>query len=307
VWGLALAHLETGAPELSAALERALAAWTSTVRTAPDGRAWFVPPDVDAPLGAIALIGLALVDRLRAPADLDDATKAAYATLLDGLIRHVREARMPHGGGFRDTVEREIGLPRGLGNPYADGEALLLLARAGVHLDKPEVANQALKWTGEDYERNVLAPRRAEEDPDQTKGYYQWSTMAWYELAASGRDPDRLGPWILDLADWMVDVHQTLTRTRNTAYAYEGLVHAWAWARDHGDPRADKLACVCHQGLTKLLSWQLGHRLSALGSPEDKFLGGVQNEADDPDLRIDVTQHQTHAVILARRFGLDAA
>ncbi len=108
----------------------------------------------------------------------------------------------------------------------------------------------------------------------------------------------------------MVDVHRTLSRTRNTAYAYEGLVPAWEWARRTGDQdTARKLAGVVHQGLRKLCSWQLGHPLAsaALRSAPQQFLGGVQNHATKPQLRIDVTAHQLHALILARRLGIDSA
>ena len=107
----------------------------------------------------------------------------------------------------------------------------------------------------------------------------------------------------------MIDEHRTLKRTRNTSYAYEGLISALAWADQVGDPRATKFRCVIDQGMRKLTSWQIGHTLAnptAASAPatDTRAVGGVMNEADKAPLRIDVTQHQMHAVILARRYGV---
>jgi UDP-N-acetylmuramoyl-tripeptide--D-alanyl-D-alanine ligase len=104
----------------------------------------------------------------------------------------------------------------------------------------------------------------------------------------------------------MIDEHRTLKRRRNTSYAYEGIVPAYAWAKQHSDPRAAKFRCVIDQGLRKLTSWQLGHSLAndyvRQATAEDtRGWGGIQNAKDEAPLRIDVTQHQMHAIILARR------
>jgi UDP-N-acetylmuramoyl-tripeptide--D-alanyl-D-alanine ligase len=110
------------------------------------------------------------------------------------------------------------------------------------------------------------------------------------------------------LAKWMIDVHQTLQRRRNTGYAYEGIISAYRLAVATGDEAAQqKFRGVCELGLGKLLTWQVGSpvqnaflRRHAPGVPY--AVGGVLNAADDPWLRIDVTQHQMHAIILARRY-----
>ena len=129
--------------------------------------------------------------------------------------------------------------------------------------------------------------------------------MAFYELATSKWSGDApYGEWLLSLADWMLDVHRVLDRQRNTGYAYEGLVPAYAWAGKIGDARrVAKYSCAIHRGLQGLLAWQVGHpRASALGPSDDpKAIGGVQNHESEPGLRIDVTQHQMHATMLALR------
>jgi len=68
-----------------------------------------------------------------------------------------------------------------------------------------------------------------------------------------------------------------------------------------------KYACVIDVGLERLVRWQVGGPLSSLytasiSRPDELAAGGVQNEAFDPALRIDVTQHQLHATQLARDY-----
>jgi UDP-N-acetylmuramoyl-tripeptide--D-alanyl-D-alanine ligase len=113
---------------------------------------------------------------------------------------------------------------------------------------------------------------------------------------------------VLRLADWVIDRHHILTRNRNTAYAFEGITHAYALAKSRGDAmRAAKYACVIDIGLERLMRWQVDgplpfrYTLSIL--PADALaIGGVQNGAFDAALRIDVTQHQLHATQLARQY-----
>ena len=133
--------------------------------------------------------------------------------------------------------------------------------------------------------------------------------MAFFEIATSGwPNTKRYGDYVIDLANWMIDVHKTLKRRRNTAYAYEGIIHAYQLAIQRNDTKhIEKFARVIETGLTKLTSWQVGSPLM------NKFIrrrltdnplaiGGVQNHPRESPLRIDVVQHQMHAVILARRY-----
>lgn len=301
-WGLGLLHHETRDPATRVALDRALAFWRERVGADGDRR-WVTHGSEKAgQTGTVALVGLTLVDRLRAPDGLDDTAQRDLRELLDGVLRFLRALRLPDGG-YATAYDPTTGAPSGRPNPYVDGEVLLLLTQAGIHLELPELVTEALAVAERDYTRNVSEPRAIEADPDTTKGYYQWGSMSWFALASAGHASERLGGWLVELADWMVDVHHTLGRTRNTAYAYEGLLSAYAWARDHDDPvMADKLRCVAHQGLRRLFGWQLGHplALAELAGADPRFLGGVQNEIGDPILRIDVTQHQLHAAMLAR-------
>ena len=85
--------------------------------------------------------------------------------------------------------------------------------------------------------------------------------MAYFELATSGwENTDQYVNRVISLADWMIDVHRTLDRTRNTAYAYEGIIHAFELARLVNDQEhIEKFACVIDEGLNKLTSWHIAN------------------------------------------------
>lgn len=260
----------------------------------------------DGALGTVVLVAMALAERLRRPEGLDPERLERMRRALDGSIAFVRASRRPEGR-FYEEHDLSRGMRRGDPSPYADGEALLLFATLAVRDGRSDLLPETLRWAEEDHAVLVRDALAAEPDPASTKGYYQWASMAWAQLIAGGHDPDLWGTRLTDLAVWMIEVHRTLSRTRNTAYAYEGLLPAFAEARRRQDPElARRLACVAHQGLRKLCSWQLGHPLAsdALRGAPEVYRGGVQNHALEPGLRIDVTQHQLHALTLALHTGV---
>ncbi len=304
-WGMALLYRDTRDPAYRDALDRSLARWDAEARTA-DGRRWQAQKG-SGPLGTVALEGLSLLERLASPEGLADP--AVTRASLDALCAFVEDARLPSGG-FCGAFDPETGTHSGSADPDSSGPALLLLVRSGLELAVPDRVARALAWAEEDYERFIAKPLAKEPDPDLTKRYYQWGSMSWFALASARHAPEIWGRRLVDQALWMVDVHRTLTRNRNTGYAYEGIVPAWEWARRTGDDKtARKLANVIHLGLRKLCSWQIGHplALAPLRSAPERFHGAVQNHPTRPALKIDVTQHQVHALMLARRFSVDAA
>ena len=141
-----------------------------------------------------------------------------------------------------------------------------------------------------------------------TKGFFQWSCMAFWEYQDAGwKNAETFGDYVLAIAWWMIHTHRTLERTRNTAYAYEGIIHAYLLAKTRNHQAAlNDLANTIDIGLYKLTKWQVGGPLQS----RNKFLranqtsdplaiGGIMNHRREAPLRIDVTQHQMHAVILA--------
>ena len=231
-----------------------------------------------------------------------------------------------------NLLGERIGIP----SPYYDGESLLAVVKASKYLGPayamlwPLAAGTASSL----HEIHVVEALSKDEDSDDTKGVYQWLSMSLFELSTvtfgSGRkgrfdlpkalqrlyQVEQFGSWLTDLAVWMVDVHKTLRKGKNTGYAYEGIVPAFTWSahmirvkksgqiNQKAIETARKLHCTINKGMSKLLSWQVG---MGAEQGDDKWdgktgLGGVQNSKDESGLRIDVTQHQMHATILTRRY-----
>jgi hypothetical protein len=316
VWGLALiyhAMREDGrsaedAAAVATAFEKSLEYFDSKAESTAAGERFFrYPGEKKGATGSIALLALGLVDFLRAGPPLTAERSAELHSKLDGYLAQLVRARRADGF-FSGDYAIADGAPSGANNPYADGEAMLAMAKAAKYMGRDDLRPLALESAEKGWQAHVVEARKLDDDSATTKGFYQWSTMTFYELATSGwPETEQWNARILELADWMVDVHKTLTRTRNTGYAYEGIIHAWQIASSTGDEaRTRKLGNVIDKGMAKLISWQVGSPIAneCIGAPPNDPLaiGGVQNHAEDPPLRIDVTQHQMHAVILARRY-----
>lgn len=303
-WGLALLHRAHPGAQTRAALLRALDFWRAGERVDEQGRRWpLYPGDGVARLGTLALIALAHIELLRTD-DGDADARADWLGTVHGCIAQILRLRDANGR-IPDIFDAHTGEGIGEPSPYSEGEALLALCKAARHAGCDDLwsAIDALAEAG--YDANVRVARAEDADSDTTKGFYQWASMSWHEIIGAGRD--RAGLWsgrLLELAVWMIDTHRILERRRNTAYAFEGLVCAFDVARRNDDPRRDKLDRVIRMGLRNLSRWQVGHHLAnafVADAPADDphALGGVQNSRRNAALRIDVAQHQTHALLLA--------
>ena len=152
-----------------------------------------------------------------------------------------------------------------------------------------------------------------QKDPDSemTKGFFQWGCMSFWEYQDAGwKDAQVMGDSLISLAWWMIHRHHILKRTRNTAYAYEGIIHAYLLAkkRNHVEA-AEDLGFVIDRGLYKLTSWQVDgplHYTNIFLVKNYKYdrmaAGGVMNHKREAPLRIDVAQHQMHSVMLALKY-----
>ena len=255
-------------------------------------------------VGTAAFLTLAIIDYLRALPRANVAERDYWGPRLKAYLSFLETARAPDGLWF-SAFDHKTGVPEGNHSPHADGEALLALVMAAKYMGRDDLRPLARQAAADGHRLNIVDALNENADSEVTKAYYEGAALAYYELATSSWASD--GPyrsWLFGLTDWMVDVHQTLARPHNTAYAYEGIVPAYALALAAGDEdRAKKLGCVAHAGMAKLLSGQLGHaRAKGIGldSPAEAK-GGVQNEANDAKLRIDVLQHQMRAGLLAVR------
>jgi UDP-N-acetylmuramoyl-tripeptide--D-alanyl-D-alanine ligase len=307
LWGLSSIYLAKKTPELRAATERGLGFFEAHSQVAGDRRCTAYAANRVGNVGTVALVALAEIEYLRAlPADAADAS-AHHRELLGQYLRMLKDSAHPSRlwhGNYEVKTCKPVGEP----SPYTDGEALLALIKAAKFLDHRELVPDILRGAAAGKRLNIDRARAENPDSDTTKSYYQWASMAFFELQTSEFAPSTdYGAAVLELADWIIDEHHILTRNRNTGYAFEGLAVAYALAKQRGDQaRVAKLGCVIDVGLEHLLSWQVAgptpnRYTEAPGAPR-KAIGGVQNAAFESPLRIDVTQHQMHATELALEY-----
>jgi UDP-N-acetylmuramoyl-tripeptide--D-alanyl-D-alanine ligase len=308
LWGLTLLYQEDKRPELAAAIERALGFFDENSRRAKGVRCLAYPGSSAGRAGTTALMALSLIEYLRAAQDLPGDKRELLQARLDEYLKMLVKSMHPSGLWYGEYDVKTC-KPKGEPSSYSDGEALLALVKAAKYLDRKDLLPTVMAAAAAGKKVNIDEALAQDPDSDITKGYYQWSTMAFYELATSDfPDVSVYGDTVLRLADWIIDEHEILTRTRNTGYAYEGIIHAYALAKQRQDSvRQAKFGCIIDIGLEHIMSWQVGgplaNRFTAAASHNDaRALGGVQNAAFEPALRVDVTQHQMHATLLARRY-----
>lgn len=306
LWALALLYADRPSDELAAAVEKGLSFFERASVLGKRGRCIVYPTSRDGSMGTVALVALAHVDYLRASSGLATERRGGLERRLDEYLKMLTRGGHPSGLWY-GRYAHDGCKPNGEPSPYSDGEALLALVKAYKYLGRAELLPIIERGAEAGIRLNIDVALADDADSDTTKGYYQWSSMAFYELATSDVPGARgYGDTVLRLADWMIDDHHVLWRLKNTGYAFEGIAHAYALAKERGDARAAKYACVLDVGLERLISWQVGgprpNRYTS-GDADAKARGGVQNDLSDPGLRIDVTQHQMHATLLARRFA----
>ncbi len=308
-WGVALLYKDKPDPQLREAVFESLDFWKANSHVTPEGLRYVTYfEDPYGNLGTVALVALSHIEVLTADdPDFPEERRQELIEHLDGYLEFLLSARHPEGL-FRDKYRPQTGASFGKSSPYSDGEALLALVKAAKYLQRDDLKPVIYELAKDGIALNVKRALSMHPDSDTTKGYYQWASMSWMEMVTSDwEDTELFGDTVIELADWMIDVHKTLTRNRNTAYAYEGIISAYVIAKKRGDQHhIDKYACVINRGLRKLTTWQIGHPLAnkhVSRAPEDlRSKGGIQNSAKEPPLRIDVTQHQMHTVTMAREF-----
>ena len=312
LWSLALlAGHYKGNQKIQSAFSRSLDFFRKNSVTLADGRRIIAyPKERQGSLGTVALVSLALVDGIRAKLPKDATEEKLWRSELEQYLAFIRSQAREESL-WSDRYRLSDGHPQGTPSPYSSGEALLALVKAAKYLNYKIELSELLHFADLGQERFVEQALKIHPDSDTTKGYSQWGSMAYYELATSGwKDTERFGIPLTDLAVWMIDVHKAASRQRNNGYAFESILHALAWAKQKKQlDLVEKFSCLSQQRLQTLISWQVGgpipnEFIRKTQTEDPKALGGVQNAAEDPVLRIDVTQHQAHALILALRYLL---
>ncbi len=312
LWGLALMHGRSPQTETRNAVIRGLEFYRRhSAVTAEGGRFVRFPGAIEGDSGIVALVALALIDFLEAePPGSHKAWEADLQQYLQ-FLNSLQRADHRFSSHYLVSTGQGWGVP----SPYFDGEILLASARAfarhaldqnAAALAERERLVKAADAMYAAYARKAIAERT---DLSETKGFYQWACMAFGQIdGLAGPDSPVHIDRTLALSNWMVDVHRTLERKGNTAYAVEGLVTAYRLAGKRDDREAaEQLRVVIEQTLAKLLTWQVGgpdpnQFLSRHVQIDRRLMGGVLSSASNPILRIDTTQHQMHALMMARQF-----
>ena len=307
LWGIALLYQANPTNELEDALQKGLDFFTENSEVPsenPDGGLYIAyPSDKAGSSGTMALVSLALIDYL----STNPNAGAIYEQQLEDYLAFILSLRKDDGHFYGD-YEFETGFGFGESSPYSDGEILLTLIKAAKTMNHEEYEDIIIESAAVMYEDYVEIALEKDPDSDTSKGFFQWGIMSFYELYTSKWKDKDYANWSIDLAYWMIDVHKTLSRTRNTAYAYEGIISAWEIARLTGDNEAQEyFGSVIDEGIYKLSTWQVGSEIQnsflAENPTSDKYaVGGVTNQKAEPGLRIDVTQHQMHSILMALKW-----
>ena len=311
LWGIALIHQDRPAERTRAALESGLEFFYRHAQDGPGGSLLVAyPRERRCSTGTVALVAMAIVEYLRSGDEIAPERRAELDGRLDRYLAFLVSQQMDNGH-FSSSYTLRTGQRRTRSSPYYDGETLLCLIKAAKYLGKTHllpVIQRAARAMAQTYTREAW---REDADSDRTKGFYQWGSMSFWEYQDAGwPDGELYADLTLMLAHWMVRTHRTLSRSRNTAYAMEGLSHAYQIAQSRRDRRAaSELRQVIDKALYKLMTWQVGGPLAAENrllrenpTNDPLALGGFMNHRRRAPLRIDVTQHQTHAMILALRY-----
>ena len=211
LWGLTLAYAEIASPVLSRAVERGLAYFDEHSRLVDGVRCTVYPGAMsDMPArsrSSRSRTSSTYARRVRCRAKAARSSETRSTEYLNMLLR----SQAPDGRWLNDY---ELSRCEAGGEPssYSDGEALLALVKAAKYQGRADLFPTIMAAAAAGKRLNIDEALAKDGDSDVTKGYYQWSSMAFYELATSGLAGTQVyGDTVLRLADWVIDRHHILT------------------------------------------------------------------------------------------------
>lgn len=309
MWALAALHRHAPSEQSRAAVERGLAFFEDHSRGRKDGRRLIqysgdgLRSDSESPTGALALVALAHIEFIAAEPDHPQADR--YRDLSNQYLAMLMSLRR-RDGHFYPAYHARLGRPiRAAPSPFFDGEGLLALAKAVNVLDREDLRAAAVASATAMHRDNFEDVKSA----SKRLQYYQWGAMAYFEMDASGW-PDRRENMqrSVDMASWTARHIRENPPSYNNAATYEGLIAAWAHAERYDDQTlAGPLRVQIEEAMVRLTALQVGgpipHPFIQSNPPEtDMTRGGVLTNTQTQRLRIDVTQHQMMAAMLARQY-----
>lgn len=307
LWSLAMIHLDRPTPETGLAVARGIEFFRRHSMITPEGSRYLAyPGTTSGALGAQALLCMAIIDYLRS--DPPEHLAAMYRDDLTEYVAFLWSMRLPEGQ-FLPRYTYVDGAPRGRPSPYYDGETLLALAAAARLLDRPAWHAPIIASAGRMYQQWTTGP--FDEDPDvfaDMYSFHHWGGMALLEMALG--EFDGVEP-LVDQAVATSDAANPRHLRVNRGSYLEGAISAMQAARLVGRrAAAERLARRCRYVLDSLIGYQVGgpapNRFIRDNPTDDpRAIGGVQLRPTDSMLRIDITQHQVHALLLARKYLFD--
>ena len=265
LWGLSLMYQYDQDPRNKAALDKALEFFFKHTQKGPVEGSLHIsyPGDSICQTGTVALVALGIIEYLRTEnsglVKLTDEYRGDLIRKLNGYIEFLQFMRLENKHFSRSySLIAKIKSPSF--SPYFDGEIMLCMIKAAKYLGYnnliPLIEDSAMVMA------NYYTIHQWRFDPDSklTKGFFQWSCMAFWEYQDAGwKNAETFGDYVLAIAWWMIHTHRTLERTRNTAYAYEGIIHAYLLAKTLNHQAVlNDLANTIDIGLYKLTKWQVG-------------------------------------------------
>jgi AMMECR1 domain-containing protein len=296
-WALAQHGSQRNNEESTQALDRALKAMTAMIQPLEgvERASYFNTPDDKNPLGATALVCLAM---------LDGPNPGRYAEYAGSLVRALAWMQRPDGS-FRTSFP-----PASVesSQDYFPGEALLAIARYYTRerdCDLRAVCDRSLPYF-QQYWRERRSPM-----------FVPWQTQAWGELARSTH-LQKYADFVFELSDALLtsqiggrtgdesifnggfDVHGGGRAGISTAVYVEGLVDALRTARVFGD---EDRAARYSESIRKACRFVVQLRFRPeeafyVQSPQD-VIGAMRDTPSDPSLRIDHNQHALAALLAA--------
>ncbi len=272
--------------------------------------------------GMVALFCLALVDFLEGQERyLTEPQKQPFLLALENNLKFLQYQELENGSWREEYELNGVRLPEDIApfSSYFDGECLLAYAKAArFYQARPaltppipleERLRDALPRLLRKYTVECFVP---EGDTDYTKGFYQWGAMACHQTALLLPQDQEIQKLALEgalaLSWWQIFGHKVEGRAGNTGYAVEGLVATILLAQQAGRQEEAEFLRQRTEGLLlRLMTWQVGGPLATYnplfraweGRIPPRAFGGITSTADSSFIRIDVVQHQLHAMLLA--------